>query len=66
MEKLKDIDWKRSASQWKRRVIRGDGKIITSNAAINLTAIEIKKEVGIELSDEEELREKQFFNLINV
>lgn len=66
MKKLKAINWKRNASQWKLRIIRADGKIITSNKAINLTAIEIKKEIGIELSDEEELREKQFFDSINI
>lgn len=63
---LKKIDWKRSASQWKLRVIRADGKIITSNKAINLTAIQIKKEIGLELSEEEELKDKQFLNSINV
>lgn len=63
--RLKGIDWRRSAPQWKLRVIRSDGKIITSNKAINLTAIQIKKEIGLDLSKEEELREKQFLNSIN-
>lgn len=66
MQKLQEIDWRRSAMQWKLRVIRADGKIITSNKAINLTANEIKKEIGISLSDEEKLREKQFFDSINI
>ena len=64
--KLKEIDWRRSAPQWKLRVIRSDGKIITSNKAINLTAIQIKKVIGLDLSEEEELREKQFVNSINI
>lgn len=63
---LKKIDWKRSASQWRLRVIRADGRIITSNKAINLTAIIIKKEIGIELTDEEKMKEKQFINSINI
>lgn len=63
---LRGIDWKRSASHWKLRVIRVDGKIITSNKAINLTAIEIKKEIGLELTDEEKLKENQFINSINI
>lgn len=63
---LKEIDWKRSASHWKLRVIRVDGKIITSNKAINLTAIEIKKEIGLELDDEEKVKENQFINSINI
>lgn len=64
--RLKEIDWRRSAPQWKLRVIRSDGKIITSNKAINLTAIQIKKVIGIDLSEEEELKEKQFLDSINI
>lgn len=64
--RLKEIDWRRSAPQWKLRVIRSDGKIITSNKAIKLTAIQIKKVIGIDLSEEEELREKQFLDSINI
>lgn len=63
---LKNIDWKRSSLQWRLRVIRTDGKIITSNKAINLTAIQIKKEIGLKLSEEEELKERNFFDSINV
>lgn len=66
LAKLKEIDWRRSASQWRLRVIRSDGKIITSNRAINLTAIQIKKAIGVDLSEEEELRERQFLNSINI
>ncbi|MDD3415665.1 MAG: DNA sulfur modification protein DndB [Lachnospiraceae bacterium] len=66
LQNLRNIEWKRSASQWKLRVIRADGKIITSNKAINLTAIEIKKEIGLELTEDEKLKEKQFLNSINV
>lgn len=62
LENLKEIDWKRSAFHWKLRVIRVDGKIITSNKAINLTAIEIKKKIGLELTDEEKMKENQFIN----
>ncbi|WP_394922869.1 DNA sulfur modification protein DndB [uncultured Robinsoniella sp.] len=63
---LKKVDWKRSAPKWKLRVMRADGKIITSNKAINLTAVEIKKEIGIELTDEERVKENQFINSINI
>lgn len=63
---LQKIDWKRSSSQWKLRVIRVDGKIITSNKAINLTSNQIKKEIGLSLSEEEEQREQQFLSSINV
>lgn len=63
---LQKLDWKRSSSQWKLRVIRTDGKIITSNKAINLTSNQIKKEIGLPLSEEEEQREQQFLSSINV
>lgn len=66
LSKLQKIDWKRSSGQWKLRCIRADGKIITSNKAINLTAINIKKEIGIILSDEEESREQKFLDSINI
>lgn len=66
LSNLRKIDWKRSAAHWKLRVIRVDGKIITSNKAVNLTAIEIKKKIGLELTDEEKLKENQFINSINI
>ena len=66
LSKLQVIDWKRNASQWKLRVIRSDGKIITSNKAILLTAIQIKKEIGLNLSEEEQNKEAQFLNSINI
>lgn len=62
LELLGNIDWKRNSSQWKLRVIRADGKIITSNKAINLTANKIKQEIGIALSTEEATKEKQFLD----
>ncbi len=65
LSKLRTIDWKRNAPQWRLRVIRADGKIITSNKAIALTAIQIKKELDLELSEEEKDKEKQFQNSIN-
>ncbi|MDE6209988.1 MAG: DNA sulfur modification protein DndB [Lachnospiraceae bacterium] len=66
LSKLQRIDWKRSSCQWKLRCIRADGKIITSNKAINLTAINIKKEIGLILSDEEKSKEQKFLDSINI
>lgn len=60
LQKLRDIDWRRGAPIWKFRVIRADGKILTSNKAIILTANQIKKELGIILNHEEKAKEKQF------
>ena len=62
--KLRNIDWRRSAAQWKQRCIRNDGKIMTSNKAINLTAIKIKKEIGVDLSIEEKSMEQQFLSSV--
>lgn len=66
LRSLQNINWKRNSSNWKLRAIRTDGKIITSNRAINLTANKIKKELGIPLSEEEEQREQLFLSSINV
>jgi DNA sulfur modification protein DndB len=63
---LRNIDWKRNSNQWKLRVIRADGKIMTSNKAINLTANKIKQEIGIDLSSEEAMKEKQFLDSIKL
>ena len=57
---LKNIDWRRSAAIWKNRVIRADGKILTSNKAILLASNQIKKELGIPLLPDEELKEKRY------
>lgn len=66
LEKLRIIDWRRNSGQWKLRCIRADGKIITSNKAINLTAIKIKERIGLELSKDEAIREQQFQDSINI
>lgn len=66
LSRLQAIDWRRNAAQWKLRVIRADGKIITSNKAVNLTSNKIKTEIGLTLSEEEEQRENQFLSSINV
>ncbi len=66
LSRLQVIDWKRNAAQWKLRVIRADGKIITSNKAVNLTAIQIKKEIGLVLSSEEKEKEQKFLDCIKI
>lgn len=63
---LKDIDWRRRAVIWKDRVIREDGKILTSNKAIFLTANQIKKELSIPLLPEEKQREKRYLQKLNI
>ena len=63
---LKNIDWRRSASIWKNRVIRADGKILTSNKAILLASNQIKKELGIPLLPDEELKEKRYLESLTI
>lgn len=63
---IEQIDWRRNSPVWKSRVIRSDGKIMTSNKAIYLTANQIKKEIDLPLSREEELKEKQFIEIMNI
>ena len=64
--KLREVDWRRSAPQWKLRIIRVDAKIITSNKAISLAAIQIKKEIGLNLTEEEQEKERLFQESINI
>ena len=54
---LENINWRRNSSVWKNRIIRNDGKMITSGEAIKLAANVIKTEMGIPLSEEEEFSE---------
>ena len=63
---LRNIDWRRSASIWKNRVIRADGKILTSNKAILLASNQIKKELGIPLLPDEELKEKRYLESLTI
>lgn len=63
---LNKIDWKRSAACWKFRVIRADGKILTSNKAIILAANQIKQQLGIPLTQDEQIKEEQFLANYNV
>ncbi|WP_285946303.1 DNA sulfur modification protein DndB [Thomasclavelia cocleata] len=62
---LREIDWRRSASEWKLRTIRANGRMINSDAAIILTANVIKKSLNIPLDNDESMREKKFLQSIN-
>lgn len=62
---LKKIDWRRSASLWKLRTIRSNGRMINSDNAIILTSNKIKIILNIPLDDDEEIREKKFLQNIN-
>lgn len=59
LEKIENINWSRSSKQWYMRAISKNGRIITNKKAAMLIANEIKKEIGIPLSHEEEDAEVQ-------
>lgn len=57
---LERINWRRSNSEWKLRVISGNGRMINSEKAITLAAIAIKQMLGLELTEDEEFEEENF------
>ncbi len=64
LKKIGKIDWRRTAPQWKLRVVRADGRIMTSNNAIVLASNIIKNNIGIKLSVEEKNKEDNFLKNI--
>ncbi|MCC8050821.1 MAG: DNA sulfur modification protein DndB [Clostridiales bacterium] len=57
---LRTINWKRNAPKWRFRAIRENGRIITNKNAAILIANEIKRELGLPLSEDENLAEEKF------
>lgn len=57
---LQQIDWLRSNSIWVGRTIRDNGKVLNSEDSIALTCSAIKKQIGLQLTKEEQQRERQF------
>jgi len=64
IEKIEEINWKRSWDGWKLRVIRSNGRMINNESAISLTAIVIKEQIGLPLNDDEIAQESRFQNSI--
>ncbi|MBQ4122642.1 DNA sulfur modification protein DndB [bacterium] len=61
LKNLSSIDWLRSNREnWLGRAIRNDGKIKNNEEAVILTCTKIKMLLGIDLTKEEEYKEKQF------
>lgn len=58
MEKLSEIDWRRSAKIWKKRCVKERERMVKSEEAVCLTANAIKMQLGIPLNKEEKHREK--------
>jgi len=59
LEKLSMIDWSRRSDLWKGRAVV-NGRITKSITNVKLTAIQIKKQLSMELTKEERDREKEF------
>lgn len=59
LPRLVEINWKRSCSLWKLRVIRSNGRMVNSENAIILTTIAIKQSIGIQLSEDEIFKEEK-------
>ena len=62
LKRLQNIDWKRTAPQWHLRTIRANGRMISSETAVVLTANVIKQSLGIELDEDEKMKEQKFLN----
>lgn len=60
VQKIQGIDWRRKAQCWYLRVIKENGRMINSERAIMLASNVIKKQMEIELTEEEQLAENQF------
>ena len=60
ISRLADVDWLRcNQENWLYRTIRENGKVMNSEEAVMLTCAKIKQLIGLPLSKEEELKEKQ-------
>lgn len=62
LKRLQTIDWKRTSPQWHLRTIRANGRMISSETAVVLTANVIKQSLGIELDENEKMKEQNFLN----
>lgn len=59
LKKLRTIDWSRNnIADWGGRVIGENGKVLSSKTAVILICNRIKQHIGIDLTDEESMKEK--------
>lgn len=59
LKELNRVDWRRTASVWKLRTIRENGRMINNEDAIILTCNVIKQILSIPLDDAETVREEK-------
>lgn len=54
LEGLRRIDWRRSNPEWKGITIGGNGRVVNSKPVVNLSAVLIRKKLGLKISPAEE------------
>lgn len=64
ISRIENVNWKRSWEGWRLRVIRSNGRMINNESAISLTAIVIKKTIGLSLNEDEEAQECNFLESV--
>ena len=62
LPKIANINWKRNAPEWKQRVIRSNGRMITNSDAILLAGNVIKKYMELPLTEDEKSAEENYMN----
>lgn len=62
LPKIVNINWKRNAPEWKQRVIRSNGRMITNSDAILLAGNVIKKYMELPLTEDEKSAEEKYMN----
>lgn len=62
LPKIANINWKRNAPEWKQRVIRSNGRMITNSDAILLAGNVIKKYMELPLAEDEKSAEEKYMN----
>lgn len=51
---LQEIDWRRNNPEWKGITISGNGRVVNSKPVVNLSAILIRKKLGLRISPVEQ------------
>ena len=62
INKLKAIDWRKSNSTWSTRAMQ-HGRLSKASSNIFLTTIEIKRQIGLKLADDDVAKEHELMNL---
>ena len=58
LPRIANINWKRNAEEWKRRVIRSNGRMINNAEAIILAGNVIKRSMQLPFTEDEQRTEQ--------